>query len=152
MKTPVPPPVLLGLLFLAGPMFVGCQPGPPAKKHVDVWGNVTFNGVPIDSGFIDFEHSPGGWTEGSVSIESGRYRSSLSPGSYLVKVYASHPGKPGDPGYQPGGLIMFIPEHYNAKTTLNLSVPEGGGEFSFELSSRPRPKQVESRDPVKSTP
>lgn len=152
MKTRALSPILLGLMLFAGPTAAGCQSGPPAKKLVDVWGRVTFDGVPLEGGLIDFEHAPGGWTQGSVSIENGRYASALSPGSYLVKIYSSHPGKPGDPGYQPGGMIMFIPERYNAKSTLNLSVPEGGGEFSFELSGWPQPQKVQSRGPAKSTP
>ena len=127
------------LLLLAA---CGCAGGDGQPKTlVAVWGKVSFDGAPVDEGFIDFEHAPGRWIQGSHPISRGEYRGELPPGSYVVRIHASRPAKPGEPGYGPDGYIMFIPDRYSAKSTLKIDVPPEGGEFSFALTSQPSPNK-----------
>jgi hypothetical protein len=115
----------------------GCQgdEGKP-KNLATAWGKITFDGSPVEEGFIEFQHVPGKWIQGSSPISEGDYRAELPPGSYLVRIHASRLAKPGEPGHGPGGYLMYIPSHYNAKSTLKIDLPAEGGEFSFELTSK----------------
>jgi hypothetical protein len=109
-------------------------------KTTGVSGDVTYNAVPLDEGIIEFEHSPARWIQGSVAIAKGKYKAALPAGSYCVKIYASRRLQPGEPGYSADASVMYIPPWYNTNTTLEITVPQEGGEFSFQLVSRPPEK------------
>src|SRR5690349_16922021 len=110
MTTPITSRVLGCLLGCAVSTVLGCGPGSStAEKTTGVWGDVTFKGVPLDEGTIEFEHSPARWIQGSAAIEKGKYKAALPAGSYRVMIYASHLGQPGEPGYSPGDYVMYIP-------------------------------------------
>jgi hypothetical protein len=136
------------LLSLLAPALPGCRPhdGP---ERVVVSGTVSYRGEPVKRGVIRFIPAVG--TEAPVSvcpIQNGRYNCTfhggVPVGKHKVDVTAVR-GKqrPGAPAPNPnivGGdeaeMEQFIPEKYNTKTTLEITIPWGSGKITkdFDLA------------------
>lgn len=111
--------LLPGCVFLALAL-VGCQ-GAPEGKYL-VQGTVTWNGEPIEHGYVQFEPEDGNSAE-SGKIVNGSYQLYAHPGANNVIITATR-----EEGYiesmnQPG-FVQYIPPKYNDKSELSASVEE----------------------------
>lgn len=120
-------------LFLSVSL-VGCG---SSDGLVTISGNVTFEGVPVENGRIQFRSLTGDMRAYSTEIEDGKYELALEPGQSRVEIYASRliPGKtvevnPGE--FDPVGE-MYIPEKYNSRSELTVSLEAVGGTHDFDL-------------------
>jgi hypothetical protein len=121
----------------------GCGEANPLGRRA-IYGNVTFQGQPVDYGAIQFNPvdlahgvSSGAMiTDGKYSIPTAQ---GLPPGEYQVMVTAPDRSKQekveGPPGDERSLAVERIPAKYNLKTTLKLEVPKGRGrqEANFHL-------------------
>lgn len=121
------------LLLLA----TGCSRG------VNVEGEVTFDGQPVESGSIVFEPADGQGPSFGGSIESGRYAvSGQSAGSMIVRIRAVRKtgrqvesGPPDPPGTMVDEVEAYIPAVYNSQSTLTREVaPRGTTRHDFQLT------------------
>lgn len=113
---------------------VGCG---PSDGLVTVSGNVTFEGVPVETGRIQFRSLTGDMRAYSAEIEDGKYELALEPGQARVEIYASRliPGKtvevnPGE--FDPVGE-MYIPEKFNSRSELTVDLEAVSGSQDFDL-------------------
>lgn len=138
-------------------LLAGCQ-GSEGKiklpKTVPASGTVTLDGKPLEGAAVMFfstGNSAGSDSMGSTD-SAGKYSLSLvhggsgaPPGNY--KVIVSHMAGPGGKPIQRGigapppidqGAVESLPARYSNmnETSLNAVIPEGGGEFNFELKSK----------------
>ncbi|MBX3448274.1 MAG: carboxypeptidase regulatory-like domain-containing protein [Planctomycetaceae bacterium] len=139
----------LGLLFVVS----GCgapqaAEQPPAQF---VSGRITLDGEPLPGAIITF--IPTGNTKGDECVgqadEAGLYtlsqfRGGVGAQSGKFRVVIEHHVKPDGTPMGPGeaprevGAVQVLPPKYSslASTVLEADVPEGGGEVSFELTSK----------------
>jgi len=137
------------LLAVALVQCVGCG-GSSGPERASVSGQVTFDGKPIEKGSIAF--IPDGTTVGPTAgaiIENGRYKTQSGGGpvlgSHRVEIVAHRPGKQvevagiGGAGAGPSaaGAVqqteMYIPDQYNTKSTLTVTIKSGGNAQDFKL-------------------
>lgn len=142
-----------GLLVLLLLFAAGCG-GAKGPERASVTGEVTFDGTPVESGSIAF--IPDGQTEGPTSgalIEKGKYQTPKGSGPVLgthrVEILAHRAGKnvevAGIGGATSGAsgtatvqeTEMYIPEQYNKKSTLAITIKSGRNTENFELKSAP---------------
>jgi hypothetical protein len=115
---------------------------PGCGDNVDtttVSGNVSYLGQPLANGFVTFFPQRGHPVNAAID-SAGAYTAELPAGEYRVAIEA--PGeqypegwKEGDPPPPPPKLVLPPEYSTRAKTTLSVSVAEGGGPQSkdFEL-------------------
>lgn len=141
-----------GVLALVTGMSCGCgSNGPP---RVEISGTVTWEGMPLESGTISF--IPEGDQPGPMAgarIEQGEYqiRADQGPtlGEHRVEIQAWQTsgekkvaGVGGaTTGPSAGGVVetmtMYIPEHYNKKSTLHVTIMPDANQFDFDLKATP---------------
>lgn len=139
---------MLGMLLVC----LGCGGGPDGPERVGVTGTVTFDGSPIEQGSIVFIPADGhsGPSAGGI-INGGQYQIESDngpvPGPHRVEIRATRvsgtttvKGVDGTNGGLSGGgtfetIEMYIPEKYNAKSTLQEEVRDDESPLNFELSS-----------------
>lgn len=129
-----------GTILLLPLVLSGCGSSAGGQELVRVTGSVTFDGVPVEEGRILFRMAQGDQKSFSGEIKAGSYEIETAPGKSVVEITASRPtgefdtSNPDDPP-QPIGE-MYIPEIYNAQTTLVAEVdPDGKNLIPFELKS-----------------
>ncbi|MEZ6129841.1 MAG: hypothetical protein R3C59_14255 [Planctomycetaceae bacterium] len=116
----------------------GCGESGPATYPVT--GTVTFDGAPVEEGRITFRPVSGAKAF-AAEIKNGEYSFEGEPGKMAVEVTASRiiPGKFDDsnPDDEPQPVgEMYIPEQYNAKTTLEAEIQASGeNKFNFDLKA-----------------
>lgn len=114
----------------------GCSSGDGRDLRA-ISGQVSFEGVPIESGAIHFMPERG--TPEGATIEHGRYATRVSPGRNVVKVFGSrpHPTKTvpdADPARPPVPLMEdFIPKQFNDHSTLSVVVEKNGEVHDLHL-------------------
>lgn len=110
----------------------GCGGGGDVK----VAGDVSFKGEPVPKGEIIFSPSDGGQSV-AAAIENGRYEMQVPLGQHQVRItgYRDVPGKfdRSNPGQETPIVEMYIPDQYNAKTTLDASVDSSTDQLDFPL-------------------
>jgi hypothetical protein len=111
-----------------------------------VWGEVSLDGKPVEKGTIEF--SPVDGTLGGAAagpIEAGKYDLSaaagpVAKGKYRVAISALRPvGKPLPNIIEPGGpplqsLENYIPDAYNAKSTLTATIAEDASKNQLDYA------------------
>ena len=105
---------------------VGC--GPSGPKLYPVSGTVTFQGKPLDKGFIQFSPKEGSdGTLAGAEIKEGKYsiakKTGVTPGSYVVRVSSAVTDAPidtGAPGEAPPPVADKIPAAFNTESTLTF--------------------------------
>lgn len=131
----------------------GCG-GSDGPERASVSGQVTLDGTPVEQGMIAF--IPDGQTVGptaGAAIANGRYQipSSSGPvlGSHRVEILAHRAGKDvsvagiGDATAGPSAAAtvqeteMYIPEQYNKRSTLTVTIKSGRNTQDFPLKSTP---------------
>lgn len=110
------------------PLCLGCGP-----RTFPISGTVSFDGEPLTAGTITFEPADGRGPTAGGEIAAGRYEvAAPTAGDKRVRIFATRPtGRriPAEPF--PGSPLVeeiepFIPDVYNARTTLGCSVATGG--------------------------
>ena len=107
--------------------------------RVDVAGQVTFDGKPIDQGTIDFVPADGqGPTAGGL-IQGGRYSVRVAPGRKRVEIQGCREvGRGRVVEFDPDSPIVpitkpIVPEKYNTHTTLTIDVKKSVDDADFHL-------------------
>jgi hypothetical protein len=109
-------------------------------------GEVSYEGKPVATGQIRFFPLAGTPGPGaSTTVRDGRYTIAVGPGltagTYLVAVMATRPTgrklRP-EPGYEDAGPVAeeesYIPERFNANSTLRVTLEPGENAHDFRLS------------------
>ena len=120
---------LVGALILAA---LGCG---RSDGFVASTGRVTFDGKPVATGAVTFQPRESGPAPQGAQIIGGQFRIRTLPGRYRVEIVAGRP-EPGGVEITPGmpRLEQYIPERYNAASTLEVDVVERGpNDFTFDL-------------------
>src|SRR5262245_28750207 len=106
-----------------------------------VTGEVTLDGQPLKEGIIRFVPVNGDTPTADAPIVNGRFKAPVPPGQKRVEISAPKPGKkrkaydtPDSPEVEDVGEL--IPERYNAKSELPLTVQQGAQEKRFELKGK----------------
>ena len=121
----------------------GCGSDNPLGREA-VSGKVTFNGLPLDAGSINFEPQQAGGVASGAVIAEGSYNipahQGLPPGRYLVRINASQsapaaiaqlpPGAPEPPG------IERIPPDFNAQSQHFVEVGQDTNQFDFAIETQ----------------
>lgn len=123
--------VLLGL---------GCSGTPVAEKTAPVKGKVSVDGAPLKSGKIVFDGGPG-VPGAEIDIKDGVFAGDSLLGKKTVRITAFHTvpapeGMAGQPGYEHGMEVNYLPAKYNTSSTETCEVKEGHNEFTFEAKSK----------------
>jgi hypothetical protein len=134
------------LLGLALAMALNGCGGDRGPERIIVSGTVTYNGKPVPEATIEFipVQTSSMPVSGAV-VANGRYKvdnkGGVPVGTHKVIIAAYHQAKsipkPDEATpLHPVGLYQYIPEKYNAKTQLEVSVPPGSGPITknFELT------------------
>jgi len=123
-------PALLVLTALAA---TGCGRSSPIVE-----GIVTLDGVPIDAGTIELFPADGKGPTAGTGIKAGRYRMETAEGP--KKVWINSPQKDGTKMLDPGGSgqmidrrVESVPDRYNAKTELEITIKPGRNTHDFSL-------------------
>jgi hypothetical protein len=119
---------------------VGC--GSDGPERFPLSGDVSFQGAPVAQGSIRFVPEDKAEQQEGAVIKDGKYSAMLTAGKKQVVIEAFREKKaaadiPKRPGGTPlGGAIdteMYIPEQYNAKTTLSVVAGPDTNEHNFTL-------------------
>jgi len=114
----------------------GCsKPGRPGYQTVT--GRVTFDGKPLENGFVQFVPVDSKATPESGRIEKGVYRLDTKPGKVSVSVISTRLTGKMDPVMGNPIEEMFIPERYNKKSELTAEVVSGkANEINFDILTK----------------
>lgn len=129
-------------------VLTGC--GPAGPRPMKVWGEVTFDGKPLESGSIRFLPLPNS-TQGTATegdIQNGRYEipakdGPLSSLTYKVEIRAQRKvGTVANPMNPTGPPLdrfdNFIPAAYNHESTLTATIAdtEAANQHDFHLKPK----------------
>ena len=103
----------------------------------EIKGTVTYDGQAVDDGMVTFMPFPGApGTSESASIKDGGFSVRLPEGQRTVEVYGYRLGPavvmPTGGASQPS-REQYIPEAYNAKSELTLTVVKGMAPVTYDL-------------------
>jgi hypothetical protein len=132
---------LLLLLVLAALYGVaGCSDGPP---YGDVTGEVTLDDTPLREGVVRFVPVAGNTPTASALIENGQFSGRVPVGDHRVEI--SSPKLPKGintsremkRGTVDEGVALddLIPERYNTKSELTVTVKKGANKVRYPLRS-----------------
>lgn len=133
--------VWIGSLSLLVMAITGCGPGGPPTYPVT--GMVTFEGKPIPDGQIIFFPTEEGLTPDAGPIKDGKFSFVAREGEKRVQIEATRE-VPGKTIPQPPPLTgtipvteMYIPEVYNSKSKLRVTVTDSApdNQFDFDLTA-----------------
>ena len=120
----------------------GCGSSKPIVE-----GTVTLDGVPIEKGTIVLMPIDGKGQTAGCGIEAGKYRMQASPGTRQVLIHANRkdgtmpdPMSPGS-GKMIDRYVNYVPEKYNEKTELTVTIKPGLNKHDFALESAEPPKR-----------
>ncbi|HBJ38463.1 MAG TPA: hypothetical protein DDZ51_27660 [Planctomycetaceae bacterium] len=101
---------------------------------------MTFDGAPVADGTIQFRALEGDQKAYASSIVDGKYEARVEPGPAAVEVRASRivEGKfdESNPGEKTPVGEMYIPEKYNSRTELKITVESDKLDENFDLVSK----------------
>jgi hypothetical protein len=107
---------------------------------VQVSGLVTYDGAPIPEGTIQFRALEGDQKAYASPSGDGKYEARVEPGPASVEVRASRivEGKfdESNPGEKVPVGEMYIPEKYNSRTELKVTVESDKLDENFDLVSK----------------
>jgi hypothetical protein len=130
--------LLLGLLI-----FTGCN----KDNRGAVSGQVTLDGVPLESGSIAFIPIEGTASPSAgATVEKGAYAIPVAlgpmPGNFRVEIHSpkktgkkSLASSPAPPNTWIEESIEAVPEKYNKQSKLRAEVKPGSNTFDFELKN-----------------
>lgn len=115
----------------------GCNRSEPRG---DVFGEVVFDGKPVETGAVSFEPIEPGIAPRSITIEKGKYRADgaagLKLGAYCVRINAANVAQMGQPKAPKDvlGQVQFVPllpPQWNSQSKLSIKVKPGKNTFDF---------------------
>jgi hypothetical protein len=112
-----------------------CDSGP---QLVHVKGKVSYAGVPLEKGLVQFEPTDGKSTSGKGGIiENGVYTAEVPRGDLRVRI-TSEKVVSQKPMYGPGSKMVdvtepLVPKKYNADTTLKVTIDGRRDDLDFIL-------------------
>lgn len=124
----------------------GCGGGDGGPPRATIQGSVTFDGEPVEAGFIEFIPVVGvNAAPVKLTIASGAYNSATDPldnrgvpiGNHKVVITSwKETGKEikNVMGEMEQEVLQFIPEKYNTNSELKAEVTAQTSELNFELS------------------
>jgi len=128
-----------GLFAVLIVVSVGCSSEDAAKGTVT--GEVTLDGQPLKTGLIRFVPADGKTPTADATITDGKFTAVVPLGEKKVEI--SSPKVVGKIKMYdtPDSPVVdqtkdIIPQQYNVRTTLTLTVQKGTQEKKFELASR----------------
>jgi hypothetical protein len=128
-----------GLIAAVFVVTVGCSSDEVAKGTVT--GEVTLDGQPLKTGLIRFVPADGKTPTADATITDGKFSAVVPLGEKKVEINAPKVvGKlkmydtPDSPVVEQ--TKDMIPQQYNVRSTLTLTVQKGSQEKKFELKSR----------------
>jgi hypothetical protein len=134
----LPNDILGWLLLLAVLTMLGCQSKSEPPK-AEVSGNVTLDGKPMAEGDITFVTVAEGVRE-TLPVKDGKFTGMVQIGERQVEIRGYRQSQAATAMYGPGAepsMENYLPERYNAKTTLKASVtPEGPNTFDFKVTEK----------------
>jgi hypothetical protein len=122
-------------LALGWAVAAGCSSEPTVS------GEVTLDGQPLKEGVISFEPVDGKSQPASTNIVDGRFSLTMTPGEKRVKISSPRPtGKKikmiDAPDSKEVEEMGDLPERYNIRSELTMTVQGGKQEKKFELKSK----------------
>jgi hypothetical protein len=124
-------------VFLISAILVGCSGDSTANKAPSTFpvsGAVTLDGKALPEGDIQFTNPASGHIE-TGKITDGKYQAKAAAGKNRVEISAFREGEGTMPGVKQ--MIQYLPERYNANTTLEAEVKESGpNTFDYKLDSK----------------
>jgi len=115
-------------------VWLGCANANPTT--IEVSGLVTWNGEPLPEGDIIFAAADGGPIEDHTKITDGRYQLKVRPGMKRVRITANHDTGKIDAVMGEAPREQYIPERYNAQTTLTAEISvDGKKEWDYTLTA-----------------
>lgn len=134
---------LMASSLLAVVLFVslaGCGAGDTGPVKLQVTGQVTLDGEPVAEGEIIFSPVDGTGHRHAGRIIDGSYELESTAGKKKVEITAYRDSKDRFDESNPGERVpireQFIPENYNAQTTLTVEVEDSSGNrHDFQLQS-----------------
>lgn len=121
------------LIVALAPMAIGCDSD--GKVHIE--GTATWNGTPIENGYVELQPLNGEGQFASAEIADGKFTLSTLPGSRRVKVTAQK--KIGEtapteriPEPEPI-MFQFIPPEFNSESTLEMKISETDPTLNLDL-------------------
>ncbi len=132
--------ILSGIVLCGGLLgCLGC--GGSGDGLQELTGRVTYNGEPIPEGRIQFRALDEGQHAYAGTIENGQYTVRVAPGPTAVEIRASRliPGKydESNPGEREPVGEMYIPEKYNSRTELQVTIDPSAETENFDLEGKP---------------
>jgi hypothetical protein len=137
------------ILFLLCLPFGGC--GGDGLDRNSITGTITFDGKPVNEGFISFKPEPGTpCPDVAGQIKAGTFsipkKDGPIAGSYTVGIMASAPTgrklKAPMTGKESDEMIQIIPAQYTgmtSKSVLTATIVKGKNVFNFDLVSDSKP-------------
>lgn len=130
--------VALAIPALLVALFAGCTRG---GAEATVSGAVTLDGHPLKEGLIRFVPADGKSQTADASIVNGTFQAAVPPGEKVIEITAPRViGRikmyetPDSPVVDK--VAELLPDHYNIRSKLRLSVAKGTQEKNFELKSK----------------
>lgn len=118
--------------LLAMILSVGCGPSGPRTYPVE--GTISFDGQPIEEGYVTFAPQQRGETPVAGPIKAGKYALRVTEGDKRIEVQASQFVGPENPIMGLRAKEQYIPDRYNVESELKATVTaDGENEFDFEL-------------------
>ncbi len=121
-------------------VFTGCGAKSQGPQTTTVSGPITLDGAAISEGHIIFKRLDGNLKSFGGQIKNGHYSIQAEPGEVAVSVVATRevPGKfSTENGMKEPLVESYIPERYNSKTELKLTVTDQKQQSApFELTSK----------------
>ena len=137
----MPTRIAFAVLLLCSCSLSACSK-PTGPTRYPVSGNVTFDGVPVETGTIVFRD---GDPKSAVApdggnIVKGRYSLQVQPGKKRVEILASRPipgaAAPARADRQSFATVpveQFIPPAYNAQSTLTAEIEPKSNDYDYDL-------------------
>lgn len=129
------------LLVLSALLIAGCSSSVDNQGFFKVDGTVTYDGQPLDNGWITFRSQGGDAKNVAAQIEGGKFSVKIQEGVKLVEISAERevPGKfsVGANGEKVPAKESFIPAIYNTKSELKTTVKYPATEgMTFDLQAK----------------
>lgn len=133
--------LFLGFVLALTTVCIGCGNATDGSKSFPVTGTVLFEGTPIEEGQVVFRSADGNGHSFAGSIKDGKFSFDSTEGFKQVEITAY---KNDEIGKAESGPIpevtlpakkAYIPEKYNRKTTLSVTVTSiDKNYFEFDLT------------------
>ncbi len=128
-----------------------CGCGPSGPEQFAISGQVTYDGQPVDNGDIGFIPGDGSAAKTvGADLVDGRYEvpayEGPQAGKYKVVIFAERPNGrrvQADEGSDEmiDQMEQYIPDQYNAKSTLSVEISSNREDLDFQLEKPKRGKR-----------